>query len=59
MPTLEKSAPQKTSIQRPGFKRFMHEWEEKLHHTLETNGHNHDQGPPPTPAPERARKKAA
>jgi hypothetical protein len=38
MPTAEKEAPPK-STERPGFKRFMHEWEEKLHHSLATNGH--------------------
>ena len=53
MPTLEKEAPSKTTLQRPGFKRFMHEWEEKLHHTLETNGQHNGQGPP-APASKKA-----
>lgn len=36
MPTLEKEAsPIVHATDRPGFKRFMHEWEEKLHHHID------------------------
>ncbi len=38
MPTLEKEAPPAThAIDRPGFKRFMHEWEEKLHREIDAD----------------------
>jgi hypothetical protein len=31
MPTLEKEVQPTHAVDRQGFKRFMHEWEEKLH----------------------------
>ncbi len=39
MSTLEKQAPPTAphAIDQPGFKRFMHEWEEKLHHHVEVD----------------------
>ena len=38
MPTLEKEAPpQDHAVDRPGFKRFMHEWEEKLHRQIDAD----------------------
>ena len=54
MPTAEKHSPPPThAVDRPGFKRFMHEWEEKLHRQIDADLRENETRPEPE------RKKAA